>query len=40
MTDLVRVHFFTLTDTTGSEHIYLDSFRDALEGHNVVAVDS
>lgn len=39
MTDPLRVHFFTLTDVTGSEHIYLASLRDALTDGAVVAVD-
>jgi glycosyltransferase involved in cell wall biosynthesis len=36
----VRIYFFILTDVQGSEHIYLDSLRDALGAHDVVPVDS
>ncbi|QCC47199.1 glycosyltransferase family 4 protein [Halobellus limi] len=39
MTDPLRVHFFTLTDTNASEHIYMSSLRDALTDRDVVAVD-
>ena len=39
MTDPLSVHFFTLTDATASEHIYMSSLRDALTDRDVVAVD-
>lgn len=39
MSNTLRVHFFTLTEGGGSEHMYLASLRDALENRRVVAVD-
>jgi glycosyltransferase involved in cell wall biosynthesis len=39
MTDPLHVHFFTLTDTNASEHIYMSSLRDALTDCDIVAVD-
>jgi glycosyltransferase involved in cell wall biosynthesis len=39
MPDPLRVHFFTLTDVAGSEHMYLAALRDALTDRGVVAVE-
>lgn len=39
MTDPLHVHFFTLTDATASEHIYMSSLRSALTDRDVVPVD-
>lgn len=39
MTDPIRVHFFTLTDTGGSEHMYMGELAPALGERDVIAVD-
>ncbi|WP_336000320.1 glycosyltransferase family 4 protein [Halorientalis halophila] len=39
MADSLKVHFFTLTDTEGSEHIYMGELQPALAERNVVPVD-
>lgn len=39
MTEPTRVHFFSLTETNSSEHIYMASLQSSLFDHDVVAVD-
>ena len=39
MSDSIRVHFFTLTDTHASEHVYMASLREALREHGIEPVD-
>lgn len=39
MTDSLRIYFFTLTDTTASEHMYMSSLRDALIDRGITPVD-
>lgn len=39
MADSLNVHFLTLTDTEGSEHIYMGELQPALAERNVVPVD-
>jgi len=39
MSNTLRIHFFTLTDTHASEHVYMASLRDALTERDIVPVD-